>query len=64
MKKIIPALTAAFFLGGLAVAGAAPIPSSSVTTLTSVGDSGVVAQTAYHKKKNMKKVHKAQGRGR
>jgi hypothetical protein len=53
-------VTATCFLGAQAVT-AAPIPAAGVTTISS--DEGLIVKTAYHKHKNMKKVHKAQGKG-
>ncbi len=59
MKKIIFVL-AAFLLAGGGVALAAPISSAGVTAASS--DEGLIVKAAYHSHKNMKKVHKAQGR--
>ena len=61
MRKLVLFVTAASFLAAPAVM-AAPIPSAGVTTMSS--DDGLIIKTAYHRHKNMKKVHKAQGSGK
>jgi hypothetical protein len=59
MKNLGLIMTAALFLGGQAVT-AAPIPSASATIMQS--DGGLIVHAASHKHKNMKKVHKSQGK--
>lgn len=59
MKNLGLIVTAALLLGGQSVS-AAPIPSASVTVMQS--DNGLIVHAASHKHKNMKKVHKSQGK--
>ena len=59
MRNLALIVTAASFLAAPAVM-AAPIPSAGVTTVSS--DDGLIVKTAMHKHKNMKKVHKSQGK--
>jgi hypothetical protein len=60
MRIFVLLATAACFLGAPVVI-AAPIPSAGVTAVSS--DDGLIVKAAYHSHKNMKKVHKAQGKG-
>jgi hypothetical protein len=60
MQKLTLIAIAACFLGAPTVM-AAPIPSAGVLAISS--DDGLIVKTAYHSHKNMKRVHKAQGKG-
>jgi hypothetical protein len=59
MRNFARLITVACFLGAPALM-AAPIPGAGVTAIS--GD-GLVVNAAYHSHKNMKRVHKAQGKG-
>ena len=63
MRKFVLILAAAGVLGAQAVM-AAPMPRLSAGVATISSESGSVVKAAYHRFKNMKKVHKAQGKGK